>query len=791
MENTITSECPDVAVLADLIAEKLDETAQVEIISHLDHCGNCQTSLQQLAVLESNYLANPPKTAPLQQQEDIFLTGLRQLKVDLMAANDRTQQVAIQPIDQHSFLTHQPADNVAGDYLDPCDEQPYIGKLDRFYVESIIGQGGMGIVFKAFDRALLRPVALKMLAIHFSKNDQLLQRFLREARLAAGLYHPNVVTIHHVDQSPRTGVPFIVMQLVRGNSLQEQLDAGKRFTVREVIRIGAAVAAGLAEAHQNGLIHRDVKPGNILIEQETERVLLTDFGLARAVEDVRITQTGFVAGTPLYMSPEQASGAPLSPASDLFGLGSVLYALLTGKPPFEGSSPFVVLRQVTESQHIPLKERSPEIPAWLSDVIDRLLAKNPDDRLSDCGKLARLLEQELAKLPDNSTPVSLREITRDRRSRKKILLRSLQLVAVAAIFTTLITEITQKTQWTVLGQRGQNLVAVPPAVRNGKDSSPTPKLIVKPSGGAVWAVAFSPKGNLFATGTEDGKLKFWDPTTGNIQGELKSYNSPIWAVGFGPLGEKVAAAADDGTVRLWNVKTSEEEQTLPHSYPVRSMAFSPSGFKVATGTRNGAVTIWDARSGMTQLRTIGHEQGVVLCMAFSTDDKMVASACSDKTVKVWDADNAKLLYTLAGHDGPVDCVAFDPTNKYIATGGWDKKLRIWNRANGELLSTIDVQCDEIWSIGYTPDGHYLFLGGQDGSIVCINAKTEETIGKFINPGGAAQVVTVSKDGKTLAVGSRDGTVRLWEIYTDLPFMTALAKLIPAPKESGSNPVPMQ
>src|SRR6185503_10934622 len=149
--------------------------------------------------------------------------------------------------------------------------------------------------------------------------------------------------------------------------------------VREAVRIAAATAAGLAGAHANGLIHRDIKPANILIEHGSGRVLLTDFGLARLTEDVKLTQTGFVAGTPLYMAPEQAKGEPMDHRTDLFSLGSVLYAMCTGKPPFSGSTPYVVLRQVTDEPPPPIRDINPDIPEWLVAVIERLHAKKPGD----------------------------------------------------------------------------------------------------------------------------------------------------------------------------------------------------------------------------------------------------------------------------------------------------------------------------------------------------------------------------------------------------------------------------
>src|SRR5439155_25027831 len=184
-------------------------------------------------------------------------------------------------------------------------------------------------------------------------NELARKRFCREARAAAAITHEYVVAIHQVEEDEASQLPLLVMQFVDGESLQERLDGIGPLPLADIVRIGMQTAWRPAAAHTQGLIHRDVKPANILLEHGLERVKLTDFGLARATEDVKLTQTGFVAGTPLYMAPEQARGEPVDHRADLFSLGSVLYALCTGQPPFQGSTPFVVLKNVTEERPRP------------------------------------------------------------------------------------------------------------------------------------------------------------------------------------------------------------------------------------------------------------------------------------------------------------------------------------------------------------------------------------------------------------------------------------------------------
>jgi serine/threonine protein kinase len=249
-------------------------------------------------------------------------------------------------------------------------------------------------VFKAFDEALQRVVAIKVLSPQFASNATARKRFTREAQAAAAVAHEHVVTIHAVEDSGP--VPYIVMQFVAGISLQDRLDRTGALELKEILRIGLQTACGLAAAHAQGLVHRDIKPANILLENGIERVKITDFGLARAVDDAGLTQSGVVAGTPMYMAPEQAAGDPVDHRADLFSLGSVLYALCTGRPPFRASGTLAVLRRVSEEEPRPIQEINPEIPDWLGDIIAKLHAKRPEDRFQSAYEVAELLEQHLA-----------------------------------------------------------------------------------------------------------------------------------------------------------------------------------------------------------------------------------------------------------------------------------------------------------------------------------------------------------------------------------------------------------
>jgi formylglycine-generating enzyme required for sulfatase activity len=287
------------------------------------------------------------------------------------------------------------ADDISLDFLTPSGNPGSAGRFLHYEVLEVLGKGGFGTVLKAFDEKLHRVVAIKLLAPQLASSGTARERFLREARAAAAVRNDHVVSIHAVDECP---TPYLVMECVIGQTLQQKLDGAGALELREVLRIGVQIAEGLAAAHKQGLVHRDIKPANILLENGVERVKITDFGLARAADDASVTQSGTVAGTPMYMSPEQAQGHHLDHRADLFSLGSVLYALCTGRPPFRASSSLAVLKRVVEEDPRPCREVNPEVPQWLADVVAKLHAKNPADRFQTAGEVAEVLSGYLAEL---------------------------------------------------------------------------------------------------------------------------------------------------------------------------------------------------------------------------------------------------------------------------------------------------------------------------------------------------------------------------------------------------------
>jgi len=365
-----TSRC-DQEKLVQLLDGNLPESVQTEVAAHIETCVTCRQQMESMAASDGWWTETREVLSSFEPQED---GSLNDSQVDSIVANDN------------------PA--IPLDFLSPSDNPAMLGQLGEFEILEQIGCGGMGIVLKGYDHELNRYVAVKVLHPFCATSAAARKRFVREAQASAAIVHQHVVAIHAVD--PHHHPPYLVMPFVPGESLQQRLNRQGAFDVVDVLRIGQQVAEGLAAAHAQGLVHRDIKPGNILLERNVERVLLTDFGLARAADDASLTRSGVIAGTPQYMSPEQARGDQIDHRTDLFSLGTVLYTLLAGHSPFRAESAMTVLRRVCDDTPRPLREVNPSVPVWLEAIIARLHEKQVDQRYSSASELAAILQGCLA-----------------------------------------------------------------------------------------------------------------------------------------------------------------------------------------------------------------------------------------------------------------------------------------------------------------------------------------------------------------------------------------------------------
>lgn len=377
--------------LQRLLDDALGEPFASEVVEHVADCVECR------GLLES--LAGQP------QWWSQACTGVRTILADpaaYLSSGDDISAASGSAASDESFAT-----DFAVDFLEPSHDPAMLGRLGEYEILEVIGRGGMGIVLKGYQKELNRYVAVKVLAPHLALSAAARKRFAREAQATAAIVHPHVMAIHAVAANAK--LPYLVMPFVACESLQQRLDRQGPLDVKDVLRIGLQAASGLAAAHAQGLVHRDVKPANILLETSVERVMLTDFGLARAVDDATLTRTGIIAGTPQYMSPEQASGDGVNHRSDLFSLGSVLYAMCTGRPPFRAETTFGVLRRIRETPPRSIREINADIPEWLERIVLKLLSKSPEDRIGTATEIATLLEQCLAHVQQPTT-VALPEV---------------------------------------------------------------------------------------------------------------------------------------------------------------------------------------------------------------------------------------------------------------------------------------------------------------------------------------------------------------------------------------------
>ncbi len=359
--------CEENRLLAFLNGELSD--ADVDALTkRLDECLECRKKLEDLAASADQWN---------DARNHLSRTTIREVKADQKTENETSLPFTIRQVVS---------------MLDPTDDPNSMGRLGGYEVLGVVGSGAMGVVLKAVDQALDRVVALKVMNPTLAACGTARYRFAREAKAAAGVLHPNVIAIHGV--STDRELPFLVMPYISGMSLQQRMDQQGPLELAEILRIGSQLSDGLAAAHQKGLIHRDIKPSNIMLDEGVETAMITDFGLARTIDDATMTRTGAIAGTPEYMSPEQARGDSVDCASDVFSMGSLLYALCTGTRPFRAKTSFGVLRKITDEEPVNIRELNPEIPRWLCKLIRKMHAKSPEQRPSS----AKVHEQLVACL---------------------------------------------------------------------------------------------------------------------------------------------------------------------------------------------------------------------------------------------------------------------------------------------------------------------------------------------------------------------------------------------------------
>ncbi len=349
------------SLIDQFVSEELDNNRLQQLEDHLSVCELCQSQfnerLSSLDVL--------PSLAYLKSNDE------HNSQPDIKSSPDE-------------ILT-----NFAAKFFPAADDERLLGRIDQFELVEPIGSGGMGLVYKAFDRPLHRYVALKVLSPAIATTGAAKQRFIREAQAAAAIHSPFVVPIYAVSEFD--GLPYIVMQFQSGVNLQEYLDQTGPLSIGASLKIAHQIAIGLVAAHQQGVIHRDVKPANILIEPTVLKASLTDFGLALVTNEASLTHSGMTPGTPSYMSPEQSIGSSVDQRTDWYSLGCVLYAMLVGHPPFRGAHAYEILSRLQHESPRKPSEHRREIQPWLDKLVMMMLAKDVNQRLANGEQTVELL----------------------------------------------------------------------------------------------------------------------------------------------------------------------------------------------------------------------------------------------------------------------------------------------------------------------------------------------------------------------------------------------------------------
>jgi len=368
--------CNDVVRLRDHLEGRLRRDEEADMIAHLDECEDCPATLDRLA--DDTQILEVARRSGL-QAADADET-LNRLLADLQGSFDELAG-ARRAVEQ----------------LEEVRELLRLGRLDHYRLLGVAGRGGSGVAIKAVDEKLDRLVCLKLLAGVAMASPTARERFFREARAAAAVHNEHVVQIYAVED--RGSRPYLAMEFVAGRSLQEEIDRRGPLPIDEVVDIGSQIAVGLAAAHARGLVHRDVKPGNILLEAETNRAKLADFGMARTLDDSRLTAEGCIAGTPEYMAPEQVLGDAVDHRADLFSLGSVLSAMCIGRSPFAGGGTLAVLRRIVDEPPQRVERLRPDMPYGLARLIAELHAKAPADRPESAATVLARLAECIAERP--------------------------------------------------------------------------------------------------------------------------------------------------------------------------------------------------------------------------------------------------------------------------------------------------------------------------------------------------------------------------------------------------------
>jgi WD40 repeat protein/tRNA A-37 threonylcarbamoyl transferase component Bud32 len=637
-----------------------------------------------------------------------------------------------------------------------------------------IARGGMGVVFKARQTSLNRIVALKMILSGQLASPEDVQRFRTEAEAAAQLDHPGIVPIFEVGQ--HEGQHYFAMGFVEGGSLAARVVEGP-LPPRDAAKILRAVAVAVQYAHDHGVIHRDLKPGNVLLDKDG-KPRVTDFGLAKLIESGSdLTGTGQILGTPSYMPPEQAAAqvSAISRLSDVYSLGAILYCLLTGRPPFQAANPLETLLQVQKQEPLPPWQLNPNIPRDLDTVALKCLDKSPARRYGSACDLAEELQRYLDGKPILARPVGIVERSWRWCRRNRIVAGLIGAVAMLLIAGTIIScyfavqaadranekanlaeekGILAETNAALAGsEREARTKAQELAARNGQIANEekqarvaTEKQLRIATAERLAAMSMFKRSTFpavsLALAVESGRATRHDdeglvPSSqqalldalGAIGGRpLVGHHSAITCMAISPDSRWVVTGSSDNTARVWDLTAEENSGTLPrvlngHRATIGSVAFSPDSRWIVTGSDDSTARIWDltAENPSAAPRVLTGHRGLIWSVAISPDKRWIVTGSVDKTARVWDltGENPPHSRVLTGHKAGVTSVAISPDSRWVVTASIDNTTRVWPLDVGAMAADPHIlpgigESDNAFKMAISPDGHWIVTTSMEG-----------------------------------------------------------------------------
>jgi WD40 repeat protein len=577
-------------------------------------------------------------------------------------------------------------------------------QLANYRLIRLLGQGGFADVYLGEHVYLNTQAAIKVLQVRLTDDDK--RSFLEEARTIAHLKHPSIVRILEYDVVD--DIPFLVMEYAPHGTLRQCYPKGTVLPPASVVPYVRQVAAALQYAHDQKLIHRDVKPENMLLGHKNS-VLLSDFGLAVIVQSSR-DRLQTVAGTVTYMAPEQLQGKACL-ASDQYALAAVVYEWLSGERLFSGSFIEVATQHVLVPPP-PLRSKIPTLSPAIDLVIQRALAKSPEQRFASVLEFAKAFEQvcqaEVSK-QYTSTPHLLGKLLNTYRKHSAAVLNI---------------------AWSPDGKKIASASA-DKTVQIWNATSKTPILVYRNHTKPVSALAWSPDGSRIVSGSWDTTVQVWNVQSGRKFSTYRGYSREVSTVAWSPDGKYIASGSWDTTIQVRQAESGSRLFTYQgHTGPVHTVVWSPTsaspslegGWRIASASGDtvntdvdNTVHIWSALTGSNPLIYRDHFY-FVKAVAWSPDGKKIASASADTNVQVWNVATGSNILTYREHSSKVNAVAWSPDGKRIASASDDRTVQIWEATTGETIFTYRGHSKEVSSVVWSPNGRRIASAGYDATV---------------------------------------------------------------------------